>query len=130
MEKRNTLQKKIILDAVLNLKNHPTADDVYRRVIQDYPNVSKATVYRNLSGLADDNIIRHIPVCDGADRFDHNFSTPHNHIVCRKCGNFCDAPIINTEEIDALVTMQTSFSDIKHEIVYTGICPDCQINNN
>ena len=32
MTKRMTLQKTFIFDAVQKLKNHPTADDVYRAV--------------------------------------------------------------------------------------------------
>ncbi len=128
MVKRNTLQKKLILDAVKQMENHPTADDVYNNVSKIHPNISKATVYRNLSGLAGDNLIRHIQISDGADRFDYNFKTPHNHIMCRVCGEFCDAPIVNTEKIDNIVALNTNYSDIKHEIVYSGVCPTCQKN--
>ncbi len=125
MEKRNTMQKKLILDAVFHLKNHPTADDVYQFILSAHPNISKATVYRNLAGLAKDNQIRHIQVFDGADRFDYNYEKPHNHIMCTHCGAFCDAPALNTNEIDEFVAQNTNYKNVRHEIILTGVCPVC-----
>ncbi len=128
MEKRNTMQKKLVLDAVYYLKNHPTADDVYRYVVNAHPNISKATVYRNLSGLAQEKQIRHIQVGDGADRFDYNYESPHNHIMCTVCGTFCDAPSFNAKEIDEYVSENTNFKNVSHEIILTGVCSDCYNN--
>ena len=79
MEKRNTIQKKLVLDAVLRLADHPTAEQVYAEVVKEHPTVSKATVYRNLNVLSQSGVLRHIPMPDGADRFDHRL-TPHAHI--------------------------------------------------
>ena len=50
---RNTKQRAVVLDAVRSLHNHPTSADIYDVVHRDYPNVSRATVYRNLSVLSD-----------------------------------------------------------------------------
>ena len=46
MIQRNTIQKKLVLEAVTAISNHPTADEVYQRVVLDHPNVSRGTVYR------------------------------------------------------------------------------------
>ena len=60
MEKRNTIQKQLVLDAVFRLANHPTAEEVYAEVARSHPTVSKATVYRNLGSLSEDGLLRHI----------------------------------------------------------------------
>ncbi len=125
MEKRNTVQKKFVIDAVIKLANHPTAEDVYKQVIKKHPSVSKATVYRNLSGLAQDGTIRHIKTPDGADRFDHNADLLHGHIVCTDCGCFLDTPAQNSTELDKFISAQTGFTAVKHEIIYSGVCPNC-----
>ena len=70
MEKRNTIQKQLVLDAVFRLANHPTAEEVYAEVARSHPSVSKATVYRNLGSLSEDGLLRHIKMPGGADRFD------------------------------------------------------------
>ncbi|MEG2930430.1 MAG: transcriptional repressor [Ruthenibacterium sp.] len=125
MEKRNTVQKQLVLDAVARLANHPTADAVYNEVVRSHPSVSKATVYRNLTGLAQDGLIRHVAMADGADRFDHCVSYPHDHIVCTTCGAFGDAPIVTDASMDALVSEQTGYHSVQHDIVYNGECPVC-----
>lgn len=52
MQTRNTVQRQIVLQAVLRMHDHPTADTVYAAVAADHPSISKATVYRNLNQLA------------------------------------------------------------------------------
>ena len=45
---RSTVQKRAILEAVLDLDNHPTADQVYETVVHEIPDISRTTVYRAL----------------------------------------------------------------------------------
>lgn len=124
MEKRNTIQKQLVLDAVSRLADHPTADEVYREVVQQHPSISKATVYRNLSSLSEDGRLRHIRLPDGADRFDH-FLEPHSHISCTRCGRFSDTPIACDTALDERAEELTGFSYARHELVFYGLCPDC-----
>ena len=48
MQERQTKQKTIIYDALMTL-DHPTATEVYSYVHEQYPSVSRATVFRVLS---------------------------------------------------------------------------------
>ena len=124
MEKRNTIQKKLVLDAVLRLADHPTAEQVYAEVVKEHPTVSKATVYRNLNGLSQSGVLRHIPMPDGADRFDHRLA-PHAHIECTGCGRVCDAFVEDDAGLDAQVERQTGFRRATHELMFRGVCPGC-----
>lgn len=127
MERRNTIQKKLVIDAVIRLANHPTAEEVYDEVILNYPTVSKATVYRNLASLSKDGRLRHIHMPDGADRFDHTL-TPHFHISCRSCGKFRDVNFPRNEQLDVQVEAITAFHNVAHDVVFSGECEDC-VNN-
>lgn len=49
---RTTIQKELVLDAVKQLHNHATADEVYELVQSAHPNISKGTVYRNRAVFA------------------------------------------------------------------------------
>ena len=46
-------QRESILSAIADRTDHPTADTIYVEIREEYPNISKGTVYRNLSLLAD-----------------------------------------------------------------------------
>ena len=124
MERRNTIQKQLVLQAVAELANHPTADVVYSLVVKDHPTVSKATVYRNLASLSDDGRLRHIKMPSGADRFDHQ-TFGHNHIECILCGRLEDAPLEDQTALNAQAAAATGYRCVEHEIVFRGICPAC-----
>ena len=124
MEKRNTIQKQLVLDAVFRLANHPTAEEVYAEVARSHPMVSKATVYRNLGSLSEDGLLRHIKMPGGADRFDHML-LEHHHIICTQCGCFADAPASGSAALDEAVARQTGYSGVSHDIVFRGLCPEC-----
>lgn len=85
MQTRNTIQRQIVLQAVNQMHNHPTADAIYAVIAAQHPTISKATVYRNLNQLAAQGEILRVPVPTGADHFDFNIK-PHYHVRCTKCG--------------------------------------------
>ncbi len=124
MEKRNTIQKQLVLDAVSRMANHPTAEQVYMEVVRTHPTVSKATVYRNLAGLSADGFLRRIQMPGGADRFDHCL-TAHQHILCTRCGLFADVPLARDPALDHAAAHATGFEDVTHDIIFCGVCPGC-----
>ncbi len=55
-------QRELILETVMENPVHPTADTVYAMVREQEPNISLGTVYRNLNLLAEQGILRRIPM--------------------------------------------------------------------
>lgn len=84
-------QREAVLAAVRGSRLHPDAETVFRCVRESMPDISLGTVYRNLGRLADEGLIRRVPVPFGADRFDGTL-TVHGHIICSRCGAVCDIP--------------------------------------
>ncbi|MDO4179443.1 MAG: transcriptional repressor [Phascolarctobacterium sp.] len=126
MAKRNTIQRQLVIAAVRFLANHPTAEEVYDRITQEYPDISKGTVYRNLNSLVESGLLGKISVPSGADRFDHILAR-HYHIKCTRCGKFMN--VENFEYIPDLedkVAALTGYKMDHHDIVFSGVCPDCQ----
>lgn len=126
MAKRNTIQRQLVIAAVRFLANHPTAEEVYDRIIQEYPDISKGTVYRNLNSLVESGLLGKISVPSGADRFDHILAR-HYHIKCTRCGKF-----MNVEHFDYIPDLEdkvaalTGYKMDHHDIVFSGVCPECQ----
>lgn len=124
MKKRNTIQGQLVLNAVRQLGNHPTADDVYNYVVKIHPNISKGTVYRNLNSLAEDGLLFKISVPDAADRFDHTLEM-HYHIKCMNCGEFVDVSIDYMQDLDDKVSSVTGYKIYSHDVIFKGICANC-----
>ncbi len=130
MEKRNTIQKQLVLEAVAQLHNHPTAEQVYAQVVKAHPTISKATVYRNLASLSEDGRLRHLPMPAGADRFDHRLDG-HAHIECTVCGRLDDVEFSAGAQGGALAALDifaeqaTGYTQEQHTVLFTGVCPAC-----
>lgn len=56
MERRNTVQKDLVRNAVLTMKRHVTAEEVYEYVRQEHHGIGKGTVYRNLGILSEEEV--------------------------------------------------------------------------
>ena len=90
MQYRNTRQRKIVLEAVQEHHDHPSADQIYLEIRAKDPRISRGTVYRNLNILSEEGQITHVKV-PGADRYDCRTDF-HYHLICTDCGAVCDAP--------------------------------------
>ena len=84
MQKRNTIQRQLVIAAVRSLGNHPTAEQVYNDIITKYPDISKGTVYRNLNTLVESGLLSKVSVPSAADRYDY-ILTKHYHVQCTRC---------------------------------------------
>lgn len=133
VQKRNTIQKKLVLEAVHELQNHPTAEEVYSHIVEVYKNISKGTVYRNLNILVEEGKLIKVLVNDGADRFDHNVHD-HNHIkcdICQRCydvPNEFEAPFNQLLDIEKSAKSASGFIVNSYEILFRGVCPHCRKN--
>ncbi len=125
MIQRNTIQHSIILDVVKKFHGHATAEEVYQLVHEEYPNISKATVYRNLNRLAEMNEIRKVEVFGGAQRFDCR-RNPHYHVKCQCCEEIFDVDMEYMDNLKDQIKNSHGFEFINHDIMFTGICPRCK----
>ena len=125
MKSRKTIQNDLVLDAVRTLSCHATAEEVYNYIIKTHPTISKGTVYRNLSSLAEEGQIMKIEIPDDADCFDHQCHR-HYHIKCIKCGRVFDVDMDFIPDITDMINDRHGFDFIEHDILFKGICPDCK----
>ena len=129
MIQRKTIQLSIVYEVVNKLQNHATADEIYEETKKSYPNIGRGTIYRNLQRLVNEGLIKKIETPEGADRYDH-ISTDHYHIKCEICGKVFDVNMPYIKNLEEKVIDKQGFKLISHDIMFKGICPDCQKNIN
>lgn len=125
MERRNTIQKALILRAVCELKRHLTADEVYEFVKRDHPSIGKGTVYRNLAILTEEGAIRKVEVPDGSDRFDFTLKN-HYHVRCVKCGEVFDVDMDEIPDLQKKIHDTHGMEFLTYDFFFKGICPECR----
>ncbi len=125
MIKRHTIQRALVLKAVNTLQCHATVDEIYNLVVNEYPHISKVTVYRNLNQLAEDGEIRKLEVPGDADRFDH-LCFDHYHARCLRCGRVFDVDMDYMEDLEKRIKDAHGFEFRGHDLMFKGVCPDCK----
>lgn len=128
MQRRNTRQRRLVLDAVRALHDHPTVDEVFNEVRRHDDRVSRGTVYRNLALLADEGSVQMLKT-PGGNRFDDRCD-PHAHLICTSCGTVCDLELPYESAQDDAAMRETGFSQVTHYAFFEGVCPACQARGN
>jgi len=108
-----------------NTGRHPTAEWIYDQLKREFPSLSMGTVYRNLSILIEQGLIKKIDFGSTFDRFDANIG-PHYHFICERCGSIIDLELPIDEALNEQVDRTTPFTARRHRIEFFGVCDRCQ----
>ena len=82
-----TQQRIVVYDALMQLHNHPTAENIYDFVKTKNPSISLATVYKTMDTFVSAGLAAKVMSANGTARYD-GYMDHHSHLYC-----------INTEEI-------------------------------
>ena len=119
-------KRDAILQCVRSTQVHPSAEWVYEHVRAQMPDISLATVYRNLSLFKDQGLIVSLGTVKGIERFDGN-TAPHVHFICTGCGAVVDLPEIQVPgELSSAAARDSGGVVHGVQLSFTGMCPDCQ----
>ncbi len=117
-------QRDIILQTLKANVVHPTAEYLYAVLKEKEPNISLATLYRNLNQLSDNGIIKKIDGLEVPSHYDHN-THEHYHFMCDECKRVFDVSCDVAPDIVQKAEDETGFIVKKHDIIFNGICRDC-----
>lgn len=122
---RLTPQRIAILDVLRSTESHPDASWVYDQVRKQVPHISLATVYRNLTRLAEAGLIAKLELEGQVSRWDAR-TQAHSHIVCSFCGRVVDiASVSLTETVRELIVATSGFHINEYYLTCYGCCPEC-----
>ena len=72
-------KRNAILTCLRSTHLHPSAEMLHEMLQPEHPDISLATVYRNLSLFKNQGVIQSLGTVDGIERFDGN-AQPHVHL--------------------------------------------------
>ena len=121
---RITCQKKFILDYLKSVKTHPSAEEIYLKIKEELPRISRGTVYRILNNFTQKGETQ-IIVADGLTHFDGDASS-HAHFICQKCHKIFDISDV-CQECNVLKYKKIKVGKIKnYQVYFYGNCKKCR----
>ncbi len=84
-------QRLAVAGYVLDTDAHPSAEQVWARVRERFPMISRATVYNTLNLFVEKGLLRQLALSEGRVVFDPNLE-PHHHFIDEASGAIHDVP--------------------------------------
>jgi Fur family peroxide stress response transcriptional regulator len=120
-----TPQRRVILELLANDDSHPTAEQVYQRVLAVMPDVSRTTVYNTFRELSDLGELTPVhDLSEGGQRYDTNNET-HHHLYCVECHELIDIDR-DFEGLSLSSEEASGYQILSRQVTFYGICPNCQ----
>lgn len=123
---RVTLPRLAVLEAVANEGRHQDAEFICEAARIRLTRLSRQAVYDNLNALVAAGLLRRIEPAGRPSLYETRVGDNHHHLICRRCASTLDidcavghAPCLEPSETHG-------FAIDEAEVVYWGLCPECQ----
>jgi len=119
---RNTFIRKAILEILSESKEPLTYEDFKKKI-----KANKSTVYRELSFLGAQGIIKELHFNGGAARYEMTLRDHHHHIVCVECNTIDHVEIKeDLKREEERISKNKKFKILQHTLDFYGLCAQCQ----
>ena len=125
LKSKQYAKRSAILTCLRNTDTHPSAEAVHQLLQKEHPDISLATVYRNLALFKQQGEIMSVCTVKGVERFDAN-TNPHVHFICEECDAVSDL-----HEIQIPASLNQEVSDCSGnqmhscQLTISGLCSSC-----
>ena len=118
-------KRSAILSCIRGTTVHPSAEMVHEMLQQEHPDISLATVYRNLSLFKTQGLIQSLGMIHGIERFDGN-TEPHVHFVCNCCSAIMDLHQMDAPQRLCSEAAQHIGGQVDScQLMFFGTCREC-----
>ena len=125
LKSKQYAKRSAILTCLRNTDTHPSAESVHQMLQKEHPDISLATVYRNLALFKSQGLIQSLGTVDGIERFDGNVA-PHVHFICTDCHAVIDLPQIDVpQQLRSMVEQHSGGKVTDCQLSFTGLCQNC-----
>ncbi len=124
-----TPQRMRVLEAILKLDNHPTAENIIEFIRKNDPNIGSGTVYKMLQTFVDNKLIKKVKTEKDSMRYDAILEN-HHHLYCRECDYIENYVNEKLDKILAEFFEENQIENYKIEEISLNICGNFIIHKN
>lgn len=125
-----TMQRRSVLDVLLEHSNdHLSTEEIYDKVKGKFPEIGLATVYRTVQLFEEMGIVDRLNFDDGCSRFElasEDTVHHHHHLICEQCNKVYEVENDLLDDIEKEIESKYNFKIHDHNVMFYGICKDCE----
>ena len=115
--------QRVAIVEQLHTNGHMNIDDLYKRLLEKFPSISLATIYKNINAMIDKIFLSEVKIPNSKSVYEL-VKEEHAHLVCSSC-NSIDDVIIDTSVISNEASVKSGFEIQSSDIVFSGQCTQC-----
>lgn len=119
---RATKQRTAIQQAVEKARRPLSPQEVLELAQEKVPTLGIATVYRAVSSLVDEGVLRAVEIPGQSPRYEMAGLAHHHHFCCMDCGQVFD---LQGCPMKPSYILPKGFKVESHEVTLFGQCPEC-----
>lgn len=124
---RYTQERQELMDVVLAMPGHFTAEDILSRMKSASVKGSRATLYRLLPVLVKANLIQQSLLSDEHTKYEVSFNREHHdHLICSFCSKVVEFQDNAMEILQREIASKYGFILENHVMELVGRCSACQ----
>lgn len=121
---RITPQRLEIFKKLAQMTDHPTAEKLHQRLVEQMPTLSLDTVYRTLGTFVEIGLINKVETTESQAHFEVS-TVQHHHLICEQCKKIIDFEWKQVEEVPLPDETQSLGKFERKSVVVYGTCQDC-----
>ena len=115
--------QRVAIVEELYTNGHMNIDEIYKKLIQRFPSVSLATIYKNINSMVERVFLSEVKIPNEKSVYEL-IKTEHAHLVCKDCG-FIEDIMLDSSDMVEQVSKLTPFKVDSTNIVLSGVCIKC-----
>jgi Fe2+ or Zn2+ uptake regulation protein len=125
---RMTAQRRLILETLVEMSSHPTAEELFQLAQESDPSLHLSTVYRTLRWLEQEGLVQTRLFNDARrqERFDPTPTAEHYHFVCTGCKSVIEFDNLLVNVIKAQFELHSGAEVDSGSVTLYGLCAACR----
>ncbi len=122
---RNTAERMRILECVVEMPKHFSADELYVYMRTHGEKVSRATIYSTLELLRRCGLVVGHRFEGGSTKYELAVRLPnHDHLLCTDCGRIVEFCAPQLQELVEQISQQYALRAVRHSLQIFAQCPE------
>ncbi|RXJ96681.1 transcriptional repressor [Arcobacter sp. AHV-9/2010] len=115
--------QRIAIIEELYKNGHMNIDDLYKKLLDRFPSVSLATIYKNINSMVEKLFLSEVKIPNAKTVYELSKSE-HAHLVCSTCKAVMDIEL-DSSDISKQISNLNNFKVNQTDIILSGICQKC-----
>jgi Fur family peroxide stress response transcriptional regulator len=118
--------QRLAIAETLYKNGHIGIESLYEVMVKKFNSISLATIYKNINIMIENSFIQEVKIPHTKSVYELTKNS-HSHLACEKCAKVEDITL-DLQKIIQDATESTQFKIDKSDLVFSGICKNCQVS--